>query len=703
MQPEHVDDTPNGMGSEINDVLSDGGSEDDTARPVPITMSPPRIEEISESGEVQAEGELSTPSHEEARIYGTSPQPAAGDARDTSHTQHVEEENREISLNVQIQQRTPPSPPPTNTVIETPTRTIAPIRSLRTRRPGYNPHDFYNNFGLRRNQANLAGITKTSPSNYLNTIQGRPYTIIEPRTYEEAIYGLHAREWKAATVREIIALISKGTWKLAQLPRGRAPVTCKWVFKVKYNSDGTVNKFKARLVARGFSQIENIDFHETFAPTLRFESLRLFFANAVKHDMLVEQMDVDNAYLNSDLEEEIYMTVPPGYPKEVPEGVVLRLEKGLYGLKQAARKWNEKFINAMRRMGFIPITADGCILIRVSSEGMTIICLYVDDILIGAVLQSIIDATKKAIHKEFKSTEAGPVNRILGIQVHRDWKKKTLILEQSQYAERLLKDYSMHEATPVSTPIDGYTSITTSQPDEQRADQREYQKRIGSLMFLMTATRPDLAFVIGKLSQHCCDPTIRHMNAVNRVLRYVRGTTYLGLRYQRTGIPTAFSDAAYTDDTEDRRSTYGYSLLCAQAACIWYSRKQRSVATSTTKAEYVALSEAGKQVVWATRWLQGLKFRGYDDGPITLFGDNKGSNALTRNPEHHHRTKHIDIQFHYIRQLVEDKAVDIEYIPTARMAADILTKPLKRQDYERCKQLLGMHDFSANSMPRDPS
>ena len=242
-------------------------------------------------------------------------------------------------------------------------------------------------------------------------------------------------------------------------------------------------------------------------------------------------MDVDNAYLNSDLEEEIYMTVLPGYPKKLPKGVVLRLEKGLYGLKQSARKWNEKFMEAMRRMGFIPIAADGCIFIRVSLDGMTIVCLYVDDILIGATLQSLIDATKEAIYKEFKCTEVGPVNRILGIQVHRDWKKKTIILEQSQYAEKLLKDYSMHEATPVSTPIDGYATVTTGRLDEQRADQREYQKRIGSLMFLMTATRPDLVFVIGKLSQHCCDPTVRYMNAVNRVLKYVRGTTYLGLRY----------------------------------------------------------------------------------------------------------------------------------------------------------------------------
>ena len=276
------------MGSEINDILSDEEDEDDDTRPAPITLSSPRIEEITESGEVQAEGELSTPSHDEAPeapTNGASPQPASGDNGDTPNTQYAEEET---IPNVPIQQRTSPSPPPANAIIQTPTRTLIATRLLRPRRPGYNPHEFYNNFGRRRNQANLVKTIKTSPSNYLNTLNGRLYTIIEPRTYEEAIKGLHSREWKAATIKEIVVLITKGTWRLANLPLGRVPMTCKWVFKVKYHSNGTINKFKARLVARGFSQIENIDFHETFAPTLRFESLRLFFVYAAKHDMHVE-------------------------------------------------------------------------------------------------------------------------------------------------------------------------------------------------------------------------------------------------------------------------------------------------------------------------------------------------------------------------------------------------------------------------------
>lgn len=280
------------------------------------------------------------------------------------------------------------------------------------------------------------------------------------------------------------------------------------------------------------------------------------------------------------------------------------------------------------------------------------------------------------------------------IQVHRDLKNKILILEQPQYAEKLLRDHSMDQVTPVSTPIDGYTSIAVAHPEEARADQREYQRRIGSLMYLMIGTRPDLAFAIGKLSQFCIDSTIRHMNALNRVLEYVRGTTYLGLRYQSSGEPIGYSDSAYGDDQEDRKSTYGFAFLCGQAACIWYSRKQRDVCTSTTEAEYVGMSEAGKSIVWATRWLKGLRLMSMNHDPIKLLGDNKGSIHLSKNPEYHRRTKHIDIKYHYIRQLVEDKDLTIDYIPTAQMAADILTKPLNMKLFSECRRLLGMYDCS---------
>ena len=296
------------------------------------------------------------------------------------------------------------------------------------------------------------------------------------------------------------------------------------------------------------------------------------------------------------------MEVPPGYPA-ITHGKVLRLTKGLYGLKQSGRIWNQKFERTVIKLGFRVIISDKCIFLRVTGDEMAIIALYVDDILVLTKTKSLMDEVKGSIKQAFKVKDSGPVNRILGIQAHRDWKSKTITLEQTQYALKLLHEYGMDRCTPVTTPLDGYESIEPSRPDEERTNQRAYQQRIGSLMYLMTGTRPDLAFAIAKLSQHCHDPTTRHANAVTRVLKYVAGTLDYGLVFKQGGDTVAYSDSAFGDSKLDRKSTYGHVVLRGQAACIWSSRKQRSVATSIIEAEYVALTEAAKTVVWTTRWL----------------------------------------------------------------------------------------------------
>ena len=213
-------------------------------------------------------------------------------------------------------------------------------------------------------------------------------------------------------------------------------------------------------------------------------------------------------------------------------------------------------------------------------------------------------------------------------------------------------------------------------------------------MYLMTGTRPDLAFAIGKLSQFCHDPTVRHANALNRVLKYVAETTHYGIFFQRDASTVAYSDAAYGDDKKDRKSTYGHVVLRGGGACIWTSKKQRGVVTSTTEAEYVGLTEAAKTVVWLTRWLNELAFRKSNNDAIQLLGDNKASLALVKNPEYHQRTKHIDIQYHYVRQVYEDDLIELDFTPTASQAADILTKPLALQAFARGRRLLGLRDLT---------
>lgn len=518
---------------------------------------------------------------------------------------------------------------------------------------------------------------------------------MEPQTYQEAVTGPDAREWILAIIKHLEDLQAAGTWRVSDVPAGRRLVSCKWVFKIKYNPDGTIDKYKARLVARGFTQVENIDFQETFAPTMRFESLRLLFAIAILYGLMIHQLDVDNAYLNSDLWDEIYMVFPEGLTiTPNMKGKALQLLKGLFGLKQSARIWNEKFEAAVKKIGFKSISSDKCIYIRVTDNEIAILGLYVDDILILTKTAKLMNQVKDQIKSAFQVKDSGEVKRILGIQAHRT--DNELTLDQSQYVKKLLQEYGMEDCKPVATPIDGHESLDPARPDEERTDQHAYQKRVGSLMYLMTGTRPDLAFAVSKLSQFCHDPTVRHANALNRVLRYVSGTVNHGLCFRSEGSPVIYSDSAYGDDKNDRKSTYGHALLYGQAACTWTSKKQRGVATSTTEAEYVALTEAAKTIVWTTRWLQEVLQRDLPNGPIRLLGDNKGSLALVKNPEHHQRTKHIDIQYHYVRQVYEDGLLQADYVPTSDQAADILTKPLTTQPFQHCRELLGVYDLTSN-------
>ena len=689
-----TDDAADGL----NGLISSDDDDQDAARPPGGHAEPPQennqnsvLDESSPEGEVSqsqdqtqvgpGEGPQSGPAGQQNE--GNSPLPTNGGAGNS------QQENLEILDPNAILAEHPPTTQGAST--STPrvttgpggpnkkavTPTAASGRPARERRaPGR--IQFLETYGKKqpRNGAHLAqDPTKT-----------------EPFTYEEAVNGRDKREWRLSILDEFEAHFANGTWELVHLPTGRKVITCKWVFKIKYNPDGTIHRYKSRVVARGFTQLESIDYHETFAPTLRFESLRLLFAIAGYLGLLVHQLDVDNAYLNSDLEEEVYMELPPGFPAtRRTKGMVLRLRKGLYGLKQSARIWNQRFAMEVKKMGFKPISSDKCIFIRVVGGELAIIALYVDDILIFTKTEALMKRIKDQIKKAFKVKDSGAVKRILGIQVHRT--KNGLFIEQSQYARKVLQEYGMDQCTPVATPMDGYESIQPGRPDEERTDQRAYQRRIGSLMYLMTGTRPDLAFAIGKLSQFCHDPTVRHANAVNRVLKYIAGTINYGIRFEIDDSTMAYSDAAYGDDKEDRKSTYGHVVLRGGGSCIWTSKKQRGVATSTTEAEYVGLTEAAKTVVWLTRWLNELAFRKPNDAPIQLLGDNKASLALVKNPEYHQRTKHIDIQYHYVRQVYEDGLIGLEFVPTASQAADILTKPLAPQAFERGRRLLGLCDL----------
>lgn len=549
-----------------------------------------------------------------------------------------------------------------------------PRRSTRTTKP-YNPYQFDNKIGQQASEK--AHLPDRKP---------------EPSSYNEAMTCKDNCLWRIAVEEQLQALIANGTWELVKRPSSKDVnvITSKWVFKVKYTSSGLIDRHKARLVARGFTQVYGIDYEETFAPTLRMESLRILLAFAAYFGFEIEQMDVPDAYLKGDLTEEIYMEIPQGYqvPSNQRDGV-LRLLRPLYGLKQSGREWNIKVKRHLKSIGFTPITSDNCVFINKTTH--VIIALYVDDLLIFAKNMAPINKVKSELFKEYKIKDGGKASFILGMRIRREGKR--LVLDQSTYIRNFLREFGMENSHSVATPIDGYHALTPSEPSEPRTDAFEYQQRVGKVMYAMTGTRVDLAQSMGKLSQYCQDPAVRHRTAMDRLLRYLNGTVDLTLVFDFTdpgGYPVCYADASYGDDKIDRKSTYGHTLLIGNASVTWTSKKQRTIATSTTEVEYVAMCQASKNILWATRRINELGFDRVSRLPIQLFGDNQGTLDLIKNPEHHSRTKHIDVQYHYIREAVAYGHVKTVYIPSRDMIADILTKPTKPEVFTRLRAMLGL-------------
>ena len=481
--------------------------------------------------------------------------------------------------------------------------------------------------------------------------------------------------------------MENNTWDLVELPEGREAIGSKWVFKVKHDSCGKVDRFKGRLVAKGYSQQYGIDFEETFAPVVRFSAIRTLLAFAVNNNMIVHQMDVVTAFLNGELQEEIYMQQPPGYEVPGKENLVCKLKKSLYGLKQSPRCWNKSFQEFMRELGLKQSSADPCVFIQDETESMTIVAVYVDDLIVMSTSPEKLDATKKALSERFKMKDMGPLHYCLGVSVVQN--AGGIWLHQKQYILSMLLRFGLVDAKPASTPADPNVRLVKDDGvSKQLEDKALYQSMVGSLLYAAMATRPDITQAVGAVSKFCAQPTEAHLTAVKRVLRYLSGTKELALRYRKSEEPPiGYSDADWAGDHDDRHSTSGNLFMFGGGAICWSSKKQAVVALSTSEAEYISLSAAAQETAWLQKLLLDLRMSSH---PITMMEDNQGAIALAKNPIAHSRSKHIDIRFHFIREAQENGLIQIKYCPTEDMLADLLTKPLPRNTFERLRQFLGM-------------
>jgi hypothetical protein len=526
----------------------------------------------------------------------------------------------------------------------------------------------------------------------------------EPTSLREAMQSPEWPQWLQAAREEIDSIHAAGTWTLAPLPPDRKAIGCKFVWKRKYRADGTIERYKARLVAKGYSQQEGIDFDETFAPVVKFSAIRVLLALAAYYDLEIHQMDVKTAFLNGDLDVEIYMRQPDGFVVPGKEELVCRLHKSIYGLKQAGRAWYHKIHQTLLDLGFTALRADTCVYVQRLAAVVVITALYVDDLLLFSNSQERLEALKRDLSSRFKMTDLGEAHYVLGIQIERDRSTRSLSLSQREYVRKMLDRASLTDCRPVATPLEVSVKLTkadspagSTAPDQSLV--RRYQSAVGAIMYAMLGTRPDIAFAVTALSQFSSNPGQTHWTAVQRLLRYLAGTVDYAVTYGPSAQRQPLTFHGYTDsdwgsDVDSRRSITGYAFMLGGGAVSWQAKKQHTVALSSVEAEYMASAQAAREAMWLRTLLKELGYGYLVASPTVIHSDSQGSIALSRNPEHHARSKHIDIRHHFIREQVDAGTVTLQYLPTDDMAADILTKPLGRDKHNRFVTMLGIRSAS---------
>lgn len=522
-------------------------------------------------------------------------------------------------------------------------------------------------------------IRKPNPKYGLHTILQE----VEPNTFTTA---LKDEKWRKFMSTEYDAFARNKTFDLVDRALATNIVGSKWVYRIKRNPDGSVDKYKSRLVAKGFHQRPRVDFHDTFSPVIKHATIRLVLGTAVASNWPLQQLDVNNAFLQGPLEEEVYMLQPPGFVDKDHPDHVCRLNKAVYGLKQAPRAWYTALKDFLVSIGFKKSLADESLFVQHLGTSFVYMLIYVDDIIITGTSMAAITRVIDLLAAKFSLKDLGELSYFLGMEATRT--SDGLHLTQMKYIIDLLRKTKISDAKPVATPMSSGQVLTLSSGDII-SDLSTYRATVGSLQYL-SLTRPDIAFAVNRLSQYMHQPRTLHWEAVKRVLRYLVGTANLGIFFSAKSPFNlrAYSDADWADNRDDYTSTGAYITYLGHQPVSWSSKKQTGVARSSTEAEYRALTAAATEVKWLTSLMSELGLKSKDI-PV-LYCDNIGATYLSANPVFHSRMKHLALDYHFVREQVQDKALRVAHICSADQLVDALTKPLPRARFLELSSKIGL-------------
>lgn len=543
------------------------------------------------------------------------------------------------------------------------------------------PDDNGSNQQLRRSQRTTKGKL---PARYACKVK------FEPNSMREAIECVDCDMWQVAMNDEIQSLCDNGTWDLVKLPPDKKAIGCKWIYKLKEDETGNVTRYKARLVAQGYTQKFGEDYDGVFAPVVKQTTFRTLLSIAGARKMIVKHIDIKTAFLYGEITEDLYMKQPEGFVDVGEPNLVCKLKKSIYGLKQSARVWNLKINDVLISNGFKKCVADPCLYSYECNGERIYLLIYVDDVILASVSSKLIKHAETILGNNFEIKLLGDIHNYLGIRVTRD-NAGIFYLDQQRYIEKIVNQFSLQESKPSMIPIDpGYYKLVGNSNKLLRND--DYRSAIGSLLYISVNSRPDIAASVSILSRKVSCPTELDWCEVKRVIRYLNGTKKytlaLGGVYDEQTMFYGYCDADWAEDVSDRKSNTGYLFKLFGGTISWCSRKQTCVALSSTEAEYVALAESCQELKWLQMLLED--FHELVQKPTVIHEDNQSCIKIVNGEKISSRTKHIDIKYHFVRDINLNGDAVIKYCPTADMVADVLTKPLANVKMKNIVPLLGL-------------